>query len=94
VTHQTVQRCLAPASPGSVSWRRSTIVLGPARSLRSRCKRDVSKETNTWLAAQPDGRFTFVFTPKRGSWLVEGFFSKMARSGLRRIRVDSKAELE
>jgi transposase len=56
----------------------------------------VSKETNKWLAAQPDGRFTFVFTPKHGSWLnlVEGFFSKMARSVLRRIRVASKAELK
>jgi hypothetical protein len=31
----------------------------------------VSKETNKWLAAQPEGRFTFVFifTPKHGSWL-------------------------
>jgi len=56
----------------------------------------VSKETNKWLAAQRDGRFTFVFTPKHGSWLnlVEGFFSKMARSVLRRIRVASKAELK
>ena len=56
----------------------------------------VSKETNKWLAAQPDGRFRFVFTPKHGSWLnlVEGFFSKMARSVLRRIRVTSKAELK
>ncbi len=56
----------------------------------------VSKETNRWLAAQRDGRFSFVFTPKHGSWLnlVEGFFSKMARSVLRRIRVASKAELK
>jgi transposase len=56
----------------------------------------VSKETNKWLAEQRDGRFTFVFTPKHGSWLnlVEGFFSKMARSVLRRIRVASKAELK
>ena len=56
----------------------------------------VSKETTKWLAAQRDGRFTFVFTPKHGSWLnlVEGFFSKMARSVLRRIRVASKAELK
>jgi transposase len=55
-----------------------------------------SKETNRWLAAQRDGRFSFVFTPKHGSWLnlVEGFFSKMARSVLRRIRVASKAELK
>src|SRR5208282_1122054 len=45
----------------------------------------VSKETRAWLAAQPEGRFTFVFTPKHGSWLnlVEGFFSKLARSVLR-----------
>lgn len=56
----------------------------------------ISKETNTWLAAQPEGRFSFVFTPKHGSWLnlVEGFFSKMARSVLRRIRVASKDELK
>jgi transposase len=56
----------------------------------------ISKETKTWLAAQPEGRFTFVFTPKHGSWLnlVEGFFSKMARSVLRRIRVASKEELK
>lgn len=56
----------------------------------------VSKETKKWLAAQPEGRFSFVFTPKHGSWLnlVEGFFSKMARSVLRRIRVASKAELK
>jgi len=56
----------------------------------------VSKETNKWLSAQRDGRFSFVFTPKHGSWLnlVEGFFSKMARSVLRRIRVASKTELK
>ena len=55
-----------------------------------------SKETNKWLAAQPNGRFTFVFIPKHGSWLnlIEGFFSKMARSVLRAIRVASKAELK
>ncbi len=54
-----------------------------------------SKETKAWLATQPEGRFSFVFTPKHGSWLnlVEGFFSKMARSVLRRIRVASKDEL-
>jgi transposase len=56
----------------------------------------ISKETKAWLAAQPEGRFTFVFTPKHGSWLnlVEGFFSKMARSVLRRIRVASMEELK
>jgi transposase len=56
----------------------------------------ISKETKRWLAAQPEGRFTLVFTPKHGSWLnlVEGFFSKMARSVLRHIRVASKDELK
>ena len=56
----------------------------------------ISKETKAWLAAQPEGRFTFVFTPKHGSWLnlVEGFFSKLARSALRHIRVASKQELK
>lgn len=56
----------------------------------------ISKETNHWLAAQPEGRFTLVFTPKHGSWLnlVEGFFSKMARSVLRSMRVASKEELK
>src|SRR4051812_21622184 len=56
----------------------------------------VSKETKRWLAEQPDGRFSFVFTPKHGSWLnlVEGFFSKMTRPVLRHIRVGSKAELK
>ena len=56
----------------------------------------VSKETKAWLASQPEGRFAFVFTPKHGSWLnlVEGFFSKLARSVLRHIRVASKEELK
>ncbi len=37
-----------------------------------------------------------MFTPKHGSWLnlVEGFFSRMARSMLRHIRVASRAELK
>lgn len=56
----------------------------------------ISKETRAWVAAQPDGRFQFTFTPKHGSWLnlVEGFFSKLARSALRHIRVASKQELK
>src|SRR6202008_4905201 len=54
----------------------------------------VSCETTGWLAAQPIGRFTFTFTPTHGSWLniIEGFFSKLARSVLRHIRVRSKDE--
>jgi len=56
----------------------------------------VSHETTTWLAAQPIGRFTFTFTPTHGSWLnlIEGLFSKLARSLLRHIRVTSKHELK
>jgi transposase len=56
----------------------------------------ISKETWAWLDARPEDRFSLVFTPKHGSWLnlVEGFFSKMARSVLRHIRVSSKAELK
>jgi transposase len=56
----------------------------------------ISKETKAWLADQPAGRFAFTFTPKHGSWLnlIEGFFSKLARSVLRHIRVTSKHELK
>jgi transposase len=56
----------------------------------------ISKETRAWLADQPAGRFEFTFTPKHGSWLnlVEGFFSKLARSVLRHLRVASKYELK
>jgi transposase len=56
----------------------------------------ISKETKAWLAEQPVGHFEFTFTPKHDSWLnlVEGFFSKLARSVLRHIRVASKQELK
>jgi transposase len=55
----------------------------------------ISKETKAWLATQPAGRFAFTLTPKHGSWLnlIEGFFSKLARSVQRHIRVASKQEL-
>ena len=48
------------------------------------------------VCGKPVGRFEFTFTPKHGSWLnlVEGFFSKLARSVLRHIRVASKQELK
>ena len=54
----------------------------------------ISKETKNYLKTKPN-RFHFVFTPTHGSWLnlVESFFSKIARSFLRHIRVDSKMEL-
>ena len=56
----------------------------------------ISRETRDWLATRPAGRFDFTFTPKHGSWLnlIEGFFSKLARSVLRHIRVASKQELK
>ena len=54
----------------------------------------ISKETKKYLLTKP-GRFDFVFTPKHGSWLniIEMFFSKIARSFLKHIRVESKEEL-
>src|SRR4029434_5445287 len=56
----------------------------------------ISRETRAWLATRPAGRFEFTFTPTHGSWLnlIEGFFSKVARSGLRDSRVASKQELK
>jgi transposase len=56
----------------------------------------ISRETQAWLVTRPRGRFEFTFTPKHGSWLnlIEGFFSKFARSVLRHIRVASKYELK
>jgi len=53
-----------------------------------------SRETKHFLASKPN-RFELVFTPTHAAWLnyVETFFSKVARSVLRRIRVASKAEL-
>lgn len=54
----------------------------------------ISKETMAYLATRPN-RFVYVHTPKHGSWLnlVETLFSKMARTFLRHIRVDTKDEL-
>ena len=55
----------------------------------------ISKETMAFLATKPN-RFIYVHTPKHGSWLnlVETLFGKMARTFLRHIRVNSKAELK
>jgi len=54
----------------------------------------VSRETQSYLSKKPN-RFEFVFTPKHGSWLnlIESFFSKMAKSILRGIRVKSIDDL-
>jgi transposase len=55
----------------------------------------ISKETMTYLATRPN-RFIYVHTPKHGSWLnlIETLFSKMARTFLKHIRVESKEELK
>ena len=55
----------------------------------------ISKETMTYLGTRP-GRFEYVHTPKHGSWLnlIECAFSKMARTFLRHIRVQSIDELK
>jgi hypothetical protein len=55
----------------------------------------ISKETRAYLAQHP-GRFVYVHTPTHGSWLnlVETLFSKMARTFLKGIRVNSKHELK
>ena len=55
----------------------------------------ISKETRAYLATRPN-RFSYVHTPKHGSWLnlVETLFGKMAHTFLRQIRVGSKAELK
>jgi transposase len=55
----------------------------------------ISKETMAYLGTRP-GRFDYVHTPKHGSWLnlIECVFSKMARTFLRHIRVDSIDELK
>ena len=54
-----------------------------------------SKETHQFLAALPEDRFVFVFTPTHTSWLnmIESFFSKMTKQMLKGIRVNSKDEL-
>jgi hypothetical protein len=56
----------------------------------------VSRETKAWLAAQPEGRFQFVFTPKHGSWLnlVEGSFcqSRPLRASPHPRRLKTRAE--
>lgn len=55
----------------------------------------ISKETMAYLATRPK-RFIYVHTPKHGSWLnlVETLFSKIERTFLKHIRVNSKQELK
>lgn len=55
----------------------------------------ISKETMAYLSTKPT-RFIYVHTPKHGSWLnlIETFFSKISRTFLKHIRVESKQELK
>lgn len=55
----------------------------------------ISRETVAYLSTRP-GRFEYIHTPKHGSWLnlIECAFSKMARTFLRHIRVQSVDELK
>jgi transposase len=55
----------------------------------------ISKETMAYLSTRPN-RFIYVHTPKHGSWLnlIETFFSKISRTFLKYIRVESKEELK
>jgi transposase len=55
----------------------------------------ISKETMVYLATRPN-RFIYVHTPKHGSWLnlIETLFSKMARTFLKKIRVQSIENLK
>jgi len=55
----------------------------------------ISKETMAYLVTRPN-RFIYVHTPKHGSWLnlIETFFSKISRTFLKHIRVESKQELK
>jgi len=55
----------------------------------------ISKETMAYLSTKPN-RFIYVHTPKHGSWLnlIETFFSKISRTFLKHIRVESKRELK
>lgn len=55
----------------------------------------ISKETMNYLKTRPNRSF-YVHTPTHGSWLnlIETYFSKIARTFLKHIRVESKDELK
>jgi len=84
-----LDRILARKQPAAREHRALAVILDNHSA-------HISRETTAWLDARPPGRFEFTFTPKHGSWLnlIEGFFSKFARSVLRHIRVTSKYELK
>ncbi|WP_196795628.1 IS630 family transposase [Ferroplasma acidiphilum] len=65
------------------------------RIILDNLKVHTSDKTREYLLTVPN-RFEFVFTPKHGSWLniVEMLFSKLARTMLREIRVNTIDELK
>lgn len=67
----------------------------PIRIILDNHSAHISKETRAYLATRPN-RFSYVHTPKHGSWLnlVETLFGKMARTFLKQIRTKTKAELK
>ena len=80
-----------PAGPGQGLSQKHDAATDPRQTIRSTSP----GKTRTWLASVPN-RFEFVFTPKHASWLnlIETFFSKVARTVLRGIRVASTDELK
>jgi len=70
-----LDRILARKQPAAREHRALAVILDNHSA-------HISRETTAWLDARPPGRFEFTFTPKHGSWLnlIEGFFSKFARS--------------
>ena len=85
----------APGRLGQGLRRRAGQGAGGAGADRAR-HHDAAAEQGPAIEQAVAGRFEFTFTPKHGSWLnlIEGFFSKFARSVLRHIRVTSKHELK
>ncbi len=67
----------------------------PIRVVLDHHSAHTAQETRAYLATVAN-RFEFVFTPRHGSWLnlVESFFSKLTRTLLREIRVETKEELQ
>ncbi len=67
----------------------------PIRVVLDNRSAHTAKETRTYPATVAN-RFEFVFTPQHGAWLnlVESFFSKLTRTLLREIRVETQEELQ
>ncbi len=56
----------------------------------------VCTKRNSVLLKTVPNRFEFIFTPTHGSWLniIETFFSKLTRTFLKNLRIDSIEELK